>query len=73
MGGKVTLDSTLGVGTTVRLDIPLRKPSEIRPSKSRRGTDQSATSSVSQEAPSPRNWLSGRREDVSILIAEDNA
>lgn len=76
MGGNVTLDSTIGVGTTVRLEIPFRKPNRpsLRQSHSRKSFDQTVLSEASQEVIDLKAQikLADRREDVSILIAEDN-
>lgn len=75
MGGTVSLESTLGVGTTVRLAVPL--PKQSRPLRNsvlgRRSTDEGrkALEAASEDAASLQ--LVDRRQDVSILIAEDNA
>lgn len=76
MGGTVSLESTLGVGTTVRLAVPL--PKQSRPLQNSvlgrgRSTDEgSQAQEVASEGAAPLQ-LVDRRQDVSILIAEDNA
>lgn len=73
MGGTVTLDSALGVGTTVRLQIPFQKPAtSVRQSVNRKLTDPSMLAPVNEDGRPQQELLANRREDVSILIAEDN-
>ena len=74
MGGSVTLESTLGVGTTARLLVPLPKQQRVlRSGVLGRSTDQGNHALQPSTSVPLAPQLVERRQDVSILIAEDNA
>jgi hypothetical protein len=76
MGGTVSLDSLIGVGTSVQMRIPLRKANKLSQLHSKVRTGFGAevlddSKKLASTLPGVAD-LSHRRGDVSILIAEDN-